>query len=168
MIEAARCAMMVSGSVSLELMARRTPAAVVYRVGRFLHSVGKCVIGVDSLTLPNLMSRRKVFPETVSVGNPQPAVEFLTESVGAMLGDEFYYQKDGLAVGWSFAASTPMREHQRRAANGSRSDWEWTTPALRRDEQPSAGYCISGRTLAPGLRMYLSKRVGNRTQTGGG
>jgi len=92
-IEAARCAMMVSGSVSLELMARRTPAAVVYRVGRFLYAFGKCVIGVDSLTLPNLMGQRKVFPEMVCVGNPQPAVEFLTESVDAMLGDEFYYQR---------------------------------------------------------------------------
>tara|TARA_R110002049_G_scaffold50370_1_gene142947 strand:- start:37020 stop:38207 length:1188 start_codon:yes stop_codon:yes gene_type:complete len=91
-IEASRCAMMVSGSVSLELMARRTPAAVVYRVGRFLYTFGKCVIGVDSLTLPNLMSKRKVFPETVSVGNTQPAVDFLTESIDAMLGDEFYYQ----------------------------------------------------------------------------
>ena len=92
-VEAARCAMMVSGSVSLELMARRTPAAVVYRVGRFLYAFGKCVIGVDSLTLPNLMSQQKVFPETVSVGNPEPAIEFLTESIDAMLSDEFYYRK---------------------------------------------------------------------------
>ena len=91
-IEASRCAMMVSGSVSLELMARQTPAAVVYRVGRFLHAFGKCVIGVDSLTLPNLMGKRKVFPELVSSGKPQPAIEFLTESVDAMLSDEFYYQ----------------------------------------------------------------------------
>ena len=53
-IEAAQCAMMVSGSVSLELMARRTPAAVIYRVGRFLHTVGSRLVQVDSLTLPNL------------------------------------------------------------------------------------------------------------------
>ncbi|MCH1439262.1 MAG: lipid-A-disaccharide synthase, partial [Rubripirellula sp.] len=52
-VEAARCAMMVSGSVSLELMARRTPAAVVYRVGRVLHTVGKHVLRLDSITLPN-------------------------------------------------------------------------------------------------------------------
>ena len=92
-IEAAHCAMMVSGSVSLELMARHTPAAVVYRVGRFLYAFGKCVIGVDSLTLPNLMGRRKVFPETVSVGSPDPAVEFLTKSIDALLGDEYYYRQ---------------------------------------------------------------------------
>ncbi len=92
-IEASRCAMMVSGSVSLELMARRTPAAVIYRVGRFLYAFGKCVVGVDSLTLPNLMGQRKVFPEMVSVGNTQPAVEFLTGTVDAMLGDPFYYNQ---------------------------------------------------------------------------
>lgn len=92
-IEASRCAMMVSGSVSLELMARRTPAAVLYRVGRFLHTVGKLMVRIDSITLPNLMDRRKVFPEFVSVGRAEPAVEFLTDSVGAMLGDSFYYAR---------------------------------------------------------------------------
>jgi lipid-A-disaccharide synthase len=85
--------MMVSGSVSLELMARRTPAAVIYRVGRFLYAFGKCMVGVDSLTLPNLMGQRKVFPEMVSVGNTQPAVEFLTGTIDAMLGDQFYYNQ---------------------------------------------------------------------------
>ncbi len=92
-IEASRCAMMVSGSVSLELMARRTPAAVLYRVGRFLYAFGKCMIGVDSLTLPNLMGQRKVFPEMVSVGNTAPAVQFLTHSIDAMLGDQYYYKQ---------------------------------------------------------------------------
>ena len=89
-VETATCAMMVSGSVSLELMARRTPAAVIYRVGRFLHMVGKRLVQVDTLTLPNLMAGRKIFPEFVSVGNEEPAIEFLCESIGAMLGDPFY------------------------------------------------------------------------------
>ena len=91
-IDRARCAMMVSGSVSLELMARRTPAAVVYRVGRLLHSFAKLVVRVDSITLPNLMAGRKIFPEYVSVGDPSGAVEFLTESVDALLGDSYYYR----------------------------------------------------------------------------
>lgn len=91
-IEASRCAMMVSGSVSLELMARRTPAAVTYRVGRLLYTVGKLLVRSRSLTLPNLISGRGLFPEMVSVGDPGPAVDFLTASIGAMIGDEFYYQ----------------------------------------------------------------------------
>lgn len=98
-IETADCAMMVSGSVSLELMARRTPAAVIYRVGRFLYAFGKCVVKVDSMTLPNLMQQQsairdgldlpsgdeRVFPEIVSVGNPEKAIEFLTRSIDRML-----------------------------------------------------------------------------------
>lgn len=92
-VEVARCAMMVSGSVSLELMARGTPAAVVYRVGRLLHAVANMMVRLDSITLPNLIARRKVFPEMVSVGATAPAVEFLTETIDAMLGDAYYYQQ---------------------------------------------------------------------------
>ena len=91
-IQASRCAMMVSGSVSLEMMARKTPAAIIYRVGRLFYSFGKCVLRVDSMTLPNLMGETKVYPEMVSVGNPQSAIDFLYESVDAMLSDSFYYQ----------------------------------------------------------------------------
>ena len=100
-LEKAACAMMVSGSVSLELMARRTPAAVIYRVGRFLYGFGKCVVKVDSMTLPNLMQTesariqglpeptgdRRVFPEIVSVGRPEKAIDFLYQSIDKMLCD---------------------------------------------------------------------------------
>ncbi len=92
-IEASHCAMMVSGSVSLEMMARLTPAVVIYRVGRVLHTVAKMMVHLDSITLPNLMSDRRVFPEMVSVGATEPAVEFLTESVDALLRDTFYYRQ---------------------------------------------------------------------------
>jgi len=89
-IEASECAMMVSGSVSLELLARNTPAAVLYRVGRILHTYAKMVMKVNSITLVNLMAGRTLFPEMVSVGATEPAVEFLHQSVGAMLKDEYY------------------------------------------------------------------------------
>ena len=91
-IEASKCAMMVSGSISLELMARRTPAAVIYRVGRIMHTIASRLVQVDSLTLPNLMAGRKIFPEMVSVGSPEPAVQFLVDSVDSMLSDHFYFQ----------------------------------------------------------------------------
>lgn len=92
-IQSAHCAMMVSGSVSLELMARGTPAAVIYRVGRLLHMVGRRVMRVDTMTLPNLMAGRKVFPELVSVGDVEPAIDFLHETTRAMLTDAFYYRR---------------------------------------------------------------------------
>ncbi|TWT72310.1 Glycosyl transferase [Crateriforma conspicua] len=92
-IQFSRCAMMVSGSVSLELMARQTPAAVTYRIGRLLHEFGKRVVNINSITLPNLMSERNLYPEMISVGPIEPAVDFLTESIDAMLGDEFYFRR---------------------------------------------------------------------------
>ena len=92
-IESARCAMMVSGSVSLELLARRTPASVTYRVGRLLYAFARLVVRLDSITLPNLMSDRKVFPEFVSVGSTAPAIDFFYKSTAAYLEDDFYYQQ---------------------------------------------------------------------------
>jgi lipid-A-disaccharide synthase len=89
-IEASECSMMVSGSVSLELLARNTPAVVLYRVGRILHSYARMVLKVNSITLVNLMAGRTLFPEMVSVGRIEPAIEFLEESIGAMLKDDYY------------------------------------------------------------------------------
>ncbi|WP_164102193.1 lipid-A-disaccharide synthase [Candidatus Laterigemmans baculatus] len=94
-IEAAECAMMVSGSVSLELMARNTPAAVIYRAGRVLYATGRALVRVPSITLPNLIAGKTVFPEFASVGNPEPAVRFLRDSVGRMLTDHSYRQQLG-------------------------------------------------------------------------
>lgn len=92
-IEASHCSMMVSGSVSLEMMARLTPAVVLYRVGRLLHTIAKRMVKLDSITLVNMMNDRRVFPEFVSVGSAEPAVDFLTESVAAFLSDDYYYRQ---------------------------------------------------------------------------
>jgi len=91
-IQASHCAMMVSGSVSLELLARGTPAAVLYRVGRILHTYARMMVKVKSITLVNLMAGKTIFPEMVSVGRKEPAIDFLCRSTAAMLDDDFYYQ----------------------------------------------------------------------------
>ncbi len=91
-IEACECAMMVSGSVSLELLARGKPAAVIYRVGRILHSYARLMVRVKSITLVNLMAGKTIFPEMVSVGRPEPGIDFLTQSITAMLDDRYYYE----------------------------------------------------------------------------
>lgn len=90
-IEYSECAMMVSGSVSLELLARGKPAAVVYRVGRLLNAYARMLIKVKSITLVNLMAGRTLFPEMVSVGSPTPAIDFLEHTMNAMLEDRYYY-----------------------------------------------------------------------------
>ncbi len=131
-IEAAKCAMMVSGSVSLEMMARRTPAVVVYRVSRLLHTICRMMVRIDSLSLPNLMGDRKVFPEFVSVGKTEPAVDFLTKSVAAMLDDSFYYRR-------TLAQLDQLRnQHARGGATSKAAAWICQQLANGRTEKSQA------------------------------
>ncbi len=94
-INASECAMMVSGSVSLELMARKTPAVVTYRIGRVFHRLAKHLVKLDSFTLPNLMAGEQIYPEMVSVGDPQPTVDMLTTSIQRLLTDQDYMSTIG-------------------------------------------------------------------------
>src|SRR5690606_35561534 len=52
----------------------------------------RMMVRVNSITMVNLMAGRTIFPEMVSVGRSEPAVDFLHDSVDAMLRDEYYYQ----------------------------------------------------------------------------
>lgn len=74
-IEVADCALMVSGSVSLELVARQTPAVVLYRTDWPTYAIGKCLVVCKYMSLPNLIAKRVVMPEFLSVGNPEPVVK---------------------------------------------------------------------------------------------
>jgi lipid-A-disaccharide synthase len=67
-IAAARCCLIVSGSVSLELLARRTPAVVVYRVTWWLTILRRLFVSCRFVTLPNLMASRELMPEFVFFG----------------------------------------------------------------------------------------------------
>jgi lipid-A-disaccharide synthase len=56
----------VSGSVSLELLFRGKPAAVVYRLPWGLIALGKVLLRVKYVTLVNLLADRLLFPEYVT------------------------------------------------------------------------------------------------------
>jgi len=86
-IEIAECALMVSGSVSLEMLARRTPAAVLYRTTWPTYLIGRLLVTCRYMCLPNLIAGRKIMPEFLSVGNPAPAVDGLTETVDGWLSN---------------------------------------------------------------------------------
>ncbi|MCA8996399.1 MAG: lipid-A-disaccharide synthase [Planctomycetaceae bacterium] len=62
-IEAADMCYMVSGSVSLELLARRTPAVVMYRGGYIMGNLAKVLVTCKYMSLPNLIADRSLFPE---------------------------------------------------------------------------------------------------------
>lgn len=87
-ISLAKCAIMVSGSVSLEFLARGVPATVVYSVSRMTYLIGKLLVHVKSLTLPNLIAGRNILPEHLCVSNPEDVVDGLTIDIDRWLGDE--------------------------------------------------------------------------------
>ena len=86
-IEIADCAMMVSGSVSLEMLARATPAIVMYRVGRFMFPLLRLLVHVKSLTLPNLIAGRTLLPEWLIVYRPDRDVAEMTAKMDGWLSD---------------------------------------------------------------------------------
>lgn len=62
-ISAADCCLMVSGSVSLELLARSTPAVVVYRGSLLFYLLVRLLVTCHYNTLPNLIAGRALMPE---------------------------------------------------------------------------------------------------------
>ena len=78
-IEAADCCLMVSGSVSLELLARRTPGIVLYRVGRVGHRLAQMIMKCRWITLTNLIAGREVMPEFLSSGDAASTVHSIRD-----------------------------------------------------------------------------------------
>lgn len=62
-IEAADFCLIVSGSVSLEVLARRTPAVVMYRGSFTTYLLCKALLTVDYMSLPNLIANEALMPE---------------------------------------------------------------------------------------------------------
>lgn len=82
-IESADCCLMVSGSVSLELLARKTPAVVLYRSHWGMYFLAHLLITCKYMSLPNLIADRELMPEFPSVGSPETVVA----SMSAILSD---------------------------------------------------------------------------------
>ncbi|WP_298861178.1 lipid-A-disaccharide synthase [uncultured Gimesia sp.] len=70
-IESAQCCLMVSGSISLELLARKTPAVVIYRSHWGMYVMANLLITCKYMSLPNLIANRELMPEFPSVGSPE-------------------------------------------------------------------------------------------------
>lgn len=69
-IEASECCLMTSGSVSLEMLARTTPAVVQYRCGPLMGAIARFVVTSPFISLPNLIAGREVMPEHAFVARP--------------------------------------------------------------------------------------------------
>ena len=62
-IERSTACVAVSGSVGLELLVRRKPTVVVYRMSRAFHFVARRLAKVGHISLVNLLAGEEVFPE---------------------------------------------------------------------------------------------------------
>lgn len=94
-IELADCALTKSGSVSLEMMARGTPAVVTYHASRSFYAIAKCLTNLDTFSLPNMIAGEMVMPEYLAVGSTARATEQVIEAMDRLLGDEDYRSAQG-------------------------------------------------------------------------
>ncbi|MFP6765402.1 MAG: lipid-A-disaccharide synthase, partial [Planctomycetaceae bacterium] len=85
-IEAADCALMVSGSVSLEMVARNTPAVVLYRTSWPTYFIGRALVHCRFMSLANLIGQREIMPEFLSVGDPEPQIQSITDRLDRWMG----------------------------------------------------------------------------------
>jgi lipid-A-disaccharide synthase len=74
-IEAADCAMAVSGSVSLELLYHAKPTVILYFVSRFAFFVQRFFRKVRYITLVNLLTTTDLFPKRVATYDPTDPVD---------------------------------------------------------------------------------------------
>lgn len=69
-IELSRSCIAVSGSVSLELLYRRKPSAIIYRVNRFELGVARRILTTPFICLVNLLAGKEIYPEFLSAECP--------------------------------------------------------------------------------------------------
>lgn len=86
-IEAADCCFMVSGSISLELLGRRKPGMVIYRVPTIGRLFAKVLLKCRYVTLTNLIANDDVMPEFVSYGDPENDIQTMTVILTSWLKD---------------------------------------------------------------------------------
>lgn len=78
-LELGDCCLMVSGSISLEVMARQTPAVVLYYVSRLTEIMGKLLIHCKYMALPNLIADRELMIEFPFAGDPTSRVKKMSD-----------------------------------------------------------------------------------------
>ncbi len=87
LIELADCALIKSGSVSMEMMARATPCTVLYHCSRSTFAIARLLTQLKSITLPNMIANETVIPEYLAVGSSMKAVDQATAALRKLIGD---------------------------------------------------------------------------------
>jgi lipid-A-disaccharide synthase len=94
-IELSDCSIMKSGSVSLEMMARGKPAAVMYHLSQLTFAFAKLFVRCKCMSIPNLMSEEEVLAESLSHGklnsrSARRSVDNVTQEMSRLLSDDEY------------------------------------------------------------------------------
>lgn len=87
-IELADVCLMVSGSVSLEMMARKTPAVIQYRTGMTMLLAARQVLTCPSMTLPNLIAGWELYREYAFCGRDELYVRRIAGELNHLLSSE--------------------------------------------------------------------------------
>lgn len=90
-IENSHCVLSKSGSVSLELMARRKPTAIVYSVSPITYAVFRTLSRCNSITLPNMMAGETVMAEFLKVLRTERVVSLLTNELDRLWSEAAYH-----------------------------------------------------------------------------
>lgn len=90
-VEASDAVCAVSGSVSLELLARRKPTSILYRGSPLMWAAGHTLITVPFFTLPNLIAGREVMPEHPFVRRIDRHAAAIAADLHAWLDDDVAY-----------------------------------------------------------------------------
>jgi lipid-A-disaccharide synthase len=87
-IELSKACLSVSGSVALELLYRRKPSVIVYRIGKLDLRVARYFMTTKSICLVNLLADKELYPEFLTDHCPAGA---MAKSVLAWLTDPLAY-----------------------------------------------------------------------------
>ncbi|MES2793687.1 MAG: lipid-A-disaccharide synthase [Planctomycetota bacterium] len=86
-LELSECCLMVSGSVSLEVLARGVPAIVHYHCDWLFAFVARMLITCKYMSLPNLVADRPLMPEYIIIGSPKKHIEQMSAHLQTWLSD---------------------------------------------------------------------------------
>ena len=86
-IQSADCCLMVSGSISLELLARNKPGIVLYRVPRIGRMAARVLMNCRYITLTNLIADKELMPEFISCGDPADDIRAIAAQMVNWLTD---------------------------------------------------------------------------------
>ena len=86
-LEVAECCLMVSGSVSLEVLARGVPAIVQYHCDWLLATMARPLITCKYMSLPNLVSNSLLMPEYLIIGSDSKLIAQMSAQLQSWLSD---------------------------------------------------------------------------------